>query len=133
MTQKQFAAMAGVSLPSIKAVESGQYPVKPRLAHKIALATGAQLLWWDFRHTHQGKVKRRPVPDGEIYWLPMGDSMCDEIIESGKRPERLYTRKHFNLHRRFFQTDSSAAKLEGLIRSAHPIPQRSAKGGQTVL
>jgi DNA-binding XRE family transcriptional regulator len=120
MTQKQFAAMIGASLPLIKAVESGQYHVKEPLARKIAIATGAQLMMWDFRnYPKTGKAERVPVPNGKIFWLPLGEEMASDSAMQRPRPSvpaRLsspanYERKHYEFHRRFFKTGPEAAKL----------------------
>lgn len=117
VTQKKFAAMVGVSLPSIKAVESGQYPVKWPLANKISTATGAQLLWWDFHPGHQGKF---PVPNGKIYWVPIGEEMADDSRTTKSRLSHTeYTMKHFEYHRRFFRSDSKAAELA--IKEVLPV------------
>lgn len=110
MTQKKFAAMVGVCLSSIKNAEYGGNTVGRPLANKIALATGAQLLWWDFRHPKNGKVKRIPVPNGKIYWLPIGEAIAGDAI-GGKNLGRDYTPKHFEYHRQFFKTDVKAADL----------------------
>lgn len=120
MTQKQFAAMVGVSLPLIKAVESGQYPVTVKLAHKIALATGAQLTWWDFR-IRRGRAKV-PVPNGKILWVPIGEDMDDPSPSRAKRLPHDYTRKHFDHHRRFFRTDPEAAEMA--IKEVVPVIEK---------
>ena len=98
ITQRQFAAMVGASLPSIKAVERGEYPIKPPLARKVVLATGAQLTWPVIRG---GRLEHVPLPNGEIRWMPIGEAMANECMQT-KHPGRAYTRTHFDIHRRFF-------------------------------
>ena len=95
MTQKQFAAMVGVSLPLIKAVESGQYDAKEKLARKIALETGAVL----------GK-------NGKVVWLGFRAPVIEnrnDALSSGKS----YESKHRNLFKEFWET--TAEEIEKTI------------------
>ena len=100
MTQKNFAALVGVSLIEIKKVEGGSR-MTPWLADKIELATGARLLWGVLdRH---GRIKDVPVPmpSGEI---PVCAGRVVQIKPGGDferitgRVLRAYTLRDFERH-----------------------------------
>jgi transcriptional regulator with XRE-family HTH domain len=89
MTQVQFAAMVGVSLPLIKGVETGQLPLADRLARKIRIATGATML--------DGKVAK-------VFCLrPLGGG------ESTSPLAKEYTKEDFERHRTLFKSNKEAA------------------------
>jgi hypothetical protein len=116
MTQKQFAAMVGVSLPLIKAVETGQLPLAKSLARKIEVATGAV---FEMPRIQGNRFRLKPLPDGRVGYVmhldvasdaPDGRSIpFDGVIRKGLGPN--YTKECFDWHRRFFESTPDAAKL----------------------
>ncbi len=100
MTQKQFASMVGVSLPLIKAVESGQVPLTEKLQRNIEIATGAIFAWPHYKETGL-EIER--APNGEV-WGAM-------LHVGGGRLSRDYSRAHWERHQRFYASDDHAANL----------------------
>jgi DNA-binding XRE family transcriptional regulator len=113
MTQPQFAALVGVSLQLIKGVETGQFPLAKGLARKIQMATGA-VFSLPHIEKHRGTYRRleRPVKNGDVKFFIRGEGMAYSLMDSKRvRSGEEYTPEHFEVHRRFFQTNHEAAKL----------------------
>ena len=94
-TQKQFAALVGVSVPLVKMVESGQQPLAQKFNEAIRVATGASL--WK----RDGPVFGCPSAG----WSPLPNG---KIVLGGWGYRHPYTRKTFDWWQRH-QTGKAAA------------------------
>ena len=112
MTQRQFAAMVGVSLPLIKAVETGQVPMTDKLARNVEIATGAVFVW---PHYRQNGTTLEYAPNGKVWSIWREIDANNRLLSSG----RDFTKITFERHRRFYGSNAEAAAMA--IKEAVPL------------